>query len=58
MLIEVCLCFVAAAVAVCENYAPDKRAQVDFAGGDCHGTKFYHWGGLTGVIGLIEDGLF
>jgi hypothetical protein len=21
-------------------------------------TKFYHWGGLTGVIGLIEDGLF
>ena len=46
------------AVAVCENYAPDKRAEVDFAGGDCHGTKFYHWGGLTGVIGLIEDGLF
>lgn len=43
---------------ICENYAPDKRAEVDFAGGDCHGTRYYHWGALTGLIGLIEDDLF
>eukprot|EP01045_Picozoa_sp_COSAG04_P000647 COSAG04_NODE_17_length_40288_cov_9.152728_3_plen_256_part_00 len=43
---------------ICENYSPDKEAEVDFAEGDCHGTKFYHWGALTGLIGLIEDDLF
>ena len=43
---------------ICENYSPDKEAEVDFAEGDCHGTKYYHWGALTGLIGLIEDGLF
>lgn len=26
--------------------------------GDCSGTRFYHWGALTGMIGLMEDGLF
>ena len=43
---------------ICENYSLDKDALVDFAAGDCHGTKYYHWGALTGLVGLIEDGLF
>ena len=41
---------------ICENYNPHKTA--DTSQGDCSGTKFYHWGGLTGLIGLMEDGLF
>jgi len=31
---------------ICENYNPHKTA--DTSGGDCSGTKFYHWGALTG----------
>lgn len=41
---------------ICENYNPHKGA--DTTGGDCSGTRFYHWGALTGLIGLMEDGLF
>ena len=41
---------------ICENYNPHKDA--DTSGGDCAGTKFYHWGALTGLIGMIEDGLY
>ena len=43
---------------ICENYAPDRKQMAGGAGGDCHGTKYYHWGALTGLIGLIEDGMF
>ena len=41
---------------ICENYNPHKTA--DTTGGDCSGTRFYHWGALTGLIGMMEDGLF
>lgn len=41
---------------ICENYNPHKDA--DTTEGDCSGTRFYHWGALTGLIGLMEDGLF
>jgi hypothetical protein len=41
---------------ICENYNPHRTA--DTSHGDCSGTKFYHWGALNGVIGLMEDGLF
>ena len=41
---------------ICENYNPHKTA--DTTEGDCSGTRFYHWGALTGLIGLMEDGLF
>ena len=41
---------------ICENYNPHKTA--DTSGGDCSGTKFYHWGALTGLIGMVEDGLW
>jgi hypothetical protein len=41
---------------ICENYNPHKDA--DTTDGDCSGTRFYHWGALTGLIGLMEDGLF
>ena len=39
---------------ICENYNPHKTA--DTSGGDCSGTKFYHWGALTGLIELVEEG--
>ena len=42
---------------ICENYNPHKTA--DTSGGDCSGTKFYHWGALTGLIGIVErEGTF
>ena len=41
---------------ICENYNPHKHA--DTTGGDCSGTRFYHWGALTGLISLMEDDLF
>jgi hypothetical protein len=31
---------------ICENYNPHKTA--DTSGGDCIGTKFYHWVHLGG----------
>ena len=40
---------------ICENYNPHRTA--DTSGGDCSGTKFYHWGALTGLIDLVENGL-
>eukprot|EP00051_Salpingoeca_urceolata_P014957 m.191191 g.191191 ORF g.191191 m.191191 type:complete len:939 (+) comp18245_c0_seq1:119-2935(+) len=39
---------------ICENYNPHKTA--DTSHGDCSGTKFYHWGALTGLISLVENG--
>jgi len=41
---------------ICENYNPHKTA--DTSGGDCSGTKFYHWGALTGLIELVEEGFW
>merc|ERR1719356_1669031 len=41
---------------ICENYSPHKTA--DDHSGDCSGTKFYHWGALTGMISLIEEGYY
>ena len=41
---------------ICENYSPSKGAPL--SRGDCTGTHFYHWGALTGVVGLMEDGLW
>ena len=39
---------------ICENYNPHKTA--DTSKGDCSGSKFYHWGALNGLVGLIEQG--
>eukprot|EP00937_MAST-01D_sp_MAST-1D-sp2_P003752 g3752.t1 len=39
---------------VCENYNPGFVAANK--GTDCTGDKFYHWGGLTAFISLIEAG--
>mmetsp|Transcript_16430 Transcript_16430/g.27343 ORF Transcript_16430/g.27343 Transcript_16430/m.27343 type:complete len:215 (-) Transcript_16430:199-843(-) len=38
---------------ICENYDPRKEF-----GGQCGGTAtpFYHWGALSGLISLIEEG--
>lgn len=41
---------------ICENYSPHRNA--DDHRGDCSGTKFYHWGALTGMISLIEQGYY
>jgi hypothetical protein len=41
-------------VCCAQNYNPHKTA--DTSGGDCSGTKFYHWGALTGLIELVEEG--
>ena len=41
---------------ICENYNPHRTA--DTSKGDCSGTYFYHWGALTGLIGLVEDGFW
>ena len=41
---------------ICENFSLHKTA--DDHGGDCSGTKFYHWGALTGMITLVEEGYY
>ena len=41
---------------ICENYNPHKTA--DTSHGDCSGTTFYHWGALTGLTYLVEEGLW
>ena len=41
---------------ICENFSPHRTA--DDHGGDCSGTKFYHWGALTGMITLVEEGYY
>jgi hypothetical protein len=46
--VRVCVC-----VGGCVQDAMSNRDE-----GDCSGTRFYHWGALTGMIGLMEDGLF
>ena len=43
---------------ICENYSPKKAPAGSWAEFDCTGTKMYHWGALTGLIGLEEDGRF
>jgi len=35
---------------ICENFNPHKD------GADCTGSQYYHWGGLAGLISLIEAG--
>ena len=37
---------------ICENYSPARTTARD--GDDCTGMNFYHWGALTGFIGLLE----
>eukprot|EP01060_Flectonema_neradi_P036810 TRINITY_DN719_c0_g2_i1.p1 TRINITY_DN719_c0_g2~~TRINITY_DN719_c0_g2_i1.p1 ORF type:complete len:809 (+),score=122.46 TRINITY_DN719_c0_g2_i1:62-2428(+) len=37
---------------ICENYGPHKNTT------DCTGTQFYHWGALTGLITIMEEGLW
>jgi glycogen debranching enzyme len=34
---------------ICENYNPHKDAMSNNDKGDCSGTRFYHWGALTGA---------
>jgi glycogen debranching enzyme len=44
---------------VCENYLPHKNGtMVDGKvwPNECTGTTFYHWGALTGLIQLVEQG--
>jgi len=35
---------------ICENFSPHQ------SNNDCTGDTFYHWGGLTGLISLLEAG--
>ena len=35
---------------VCENFSPWRNAT------ECTGTWFYHWGGLAGLMSLLEEG--
>merc|ERR1712232_342029 len=37
---------------VCENYNPHKD------GADCTGDRFYHWGGLTGFLSVLDAGFY
>ena len=37
---------------VCENFSPHKDSK------ECTGDKFYHWGGLTGFLSLLENGYY
>jgi hypothetical protein len=37
---------------VCENFSPHKD------GAECTGMHYYHWGALSGFIGLLEAGLY
>ena len=39
---------------VCENYNPGFVA--NNKGADCTGDHFYHWGGLTSFVSLLEAG--
>ena len=43
---------------ICENYNPHKDAMSNNDEGDCSGTRFYHWGALTGMITLVEEGYY
>ena len=35
---------------VCENFSPKRNAT------ECTGMHFYHWGGLSGLIALLDAG--
>lgn len=37
---------------ICENYSPYKNAT------ECSGDRYYHWGGLNGLVGMMEDGFW
>jgi hypothetical protein len=51
---------------ICENYCPAKHAtgttswqpNATDAEARCCGGNFYHWGALTGFVGLLEAGLY
>ena len=43
---------------ICENFSPKKPPAGSWAKFDCTGTKMYHWGALTGLIGVVEGGHF
>ena len=46
---------------VCENFSPRKFGTVGRTGDnstECTGMHFYHWGALTGFIGLLEAGFY
>jgi putative isomerase len=38
---------------ICENYHPHRSDAAD-----CTGTKFYSWGALHGLIGMVEEGFW
>ena len=38
---------------ICENFSPHKVNEK--LPGDCTGTWFYHWGGLAGLLSLLEQ---
>ena len=40
---------------ICENFSPHKVNHGNFNDGDCTGTWFYHWGGLAGLLSLLEQ---
>ena len=37
---------------VCENFSPHRDAT------ECTGMHYYHWGGLAGLISLLEAGFY
>lgn len=39
---------------ICENFTPHKVNHANYNDGDCTGTWFYHWGGLAGLLSLLE----
>ena len=39
---------------ICENFSPHKSNEGNYHNGDCTGTWFYHWGGLAGLLSLLE----
>eukprot|EP00039_Didymoeca_costata_P002666 m.61815 g.61815 ORF g.61815 m.61815 type:complete len:83 (-) comp11450_c0_seq1:48-296(-) len=41
---------------ICENFYPNNTKNAVHT--DCSGTKFYHWGALTGMISLVEEGYY
>jgi putative isomerase len=41
---------------ICENFSPHKVGGTDPTdAADCTGTWFYHWGGLAGLLSLLEQ---
>jgi hypothetical protein len=38
---------------ICENFSPHQVNEM--LPGDCTGTWWYHWGGLAGLLSLLEQ---